>query len=53
MVAFGASFLKYLVIFIILVAVAVLGVVLGVALRKRKDAKEWNENKNNQKKDEV
>lgn len=50
MSAFGASFLQYLVIFIILVLLAGLGVVVGIALRKRKDAKEWNENK---KKDEA
>lgn len=45
MSAFFASFLQYLVIFIILVALAVLGCVVGIALRKRKDAKEWKENK--------
>ena len=36
--AFGGSFLQYVVIFVILVAV--LGVFTGIALRKRKDAKE-------------
>ena len=38
--AFGGSFLQYVVIFVILVAIAVLGVFTGIALRKRKDAKE-------------
>ena len=32
--------LQYVVIFVILVAIAVLGVFTGIALRKRKDAKE-------------
>ena len=39
MAVFGASLLQYLVIFLILVALAVLGVFTGKALRKRKDAK--------------
>ena len=38
--AFGGSFLQYVVIFVILVAIAVLGVFTGIALRTRKDAKE-------------
>lgn len=38
--AFLGSFLQYLIIFIILVAIAILGVLVGRALRKRKDAKE-------------
>ena len=38
--AFGGSFLQYVVIFVILVAIAVLGVFTGISLRKRKDAKE-------------
>lgn len=37
--AFLASFLQYLIIFIILVAVACLGVFLGRLMRKRSDAK--------------
>ena len=37
---FGGSFLQYVVIFVILVAIAVFGVFTGIALRKRKDAKE-------------
>ena len=37
--SFGGSFLQYVVIFVILVAIAVLGVFTGIALRKRKDAK--------------
>ena len=32
--AFGGSFLQYVVIFVILVAIAVLGVFTGIALRK-------------------
>lgn len=40
MVAFGASFLQYLVIFLILTGLAVAAVFIGIALRKRKDAKE-------------
>ena len=40
MIAFGASFLQYLVIMVILVAIAVAGVFAGRALRKRKDAKD-------------
>ena len=38
--AFLGSFLQYLIIMIILVAVAVCGVLVGKALRKRKDKKE-------------
>ena len=38
--AFLSSFLTYLIIFILLVGVAILGVFIGKALRKRKDAKE-------------
>lgn len=38
--AFLASFIQYVVIFIILVAVAGLGIFVGRLLRKRKDAKE-------------
>ena len=40
--AFGGSFLQYVVIFVILVAIAVLGVFTGIALRKRKDARNWH-----------
>lgn len=37
--AFLASFLQYFIIFVILVALAVGACFLGIALRKRKDAK--------------
>lgn len=37
---FGAEFVRYLLTFVILAAMAVLGVFAGKALRKRKDAKE-------------
>ena len=37
--AFLGSFLQYLVIMIILIAVAVIGAKIGIALRKNKDAK--------------
>ncbi len=39
MMAFLASLLQYVVIFIILAGIGVLGGFLGVKLRKRKDAK--------------
>ena len=38
--AFLGSFLQYLIIMIILVAIAVAGFMVGKALRKRKDAKD-------------
>lgn len=37
--AFFASFLQYLIEFVVLVALAVAGTLLGIKLRKRKDAK--------------
>jgi len=40
MSAFLASFIQYVVIMIILAFVGVLGAKAGIALRKRKDAKE-------------
>ncbi|MBP5266125.1 MAG: hypothetical protein J6Z06_04805 [Lachnospiraceae bacterium] len=39
MTAFLGSFLQYFIIMIILIAVAVLGAKIGIALRKNKDAK--------------
>ncbi len=39
MTAFLGSFLQYLIIMIILIAVAVCGAKIGIALRKSKDAK--------------
>lgn len=38
--AFLGSFLQYGIIFIILLAIGVLGGLIGVSLRKRKDAKD-------------
>lgn len=43
MAAFGVSFLQYFIIFLILVAVAVAGAFIGIAMRKRKDAKMMEE----------
>ena len=40
MEAFLASFLQYFIIMVILAAVAVCGVLLGIRLRKNKDAKD-------------
>ncbi|MBR1390003.1 MAG: hypothetical protein IJ567_00890 [Lachnospiraceae bacterium] len=37
--AFWASFLQYFIEFVVLVALAVAGTLLGIKLRKRKDAK--------------
>ena len=39
MTAFLGSFLQYLIIMIILIAVAIIGAKIGIALRKNKDAK--------------
>ena len=39
MTAFLGSFLQYVIIMIILIAVAVIGTKIGITLRKNKDAK--------------
>ncbi|MDE7063768.1 MAG: vanadium nitrogenase [Lachnospiraceae bacterium] len=48
MIAFAASFIQYFLIFVVLVALAVAGTMIGIALRKRKDAKESNMNNNDE-----
>lgn len=48
MMAIAGSFLQYFLIFVVLVALAVAGTMIGIALRKRKDAKESNMHNNDE-----